>query len=86
VVNAKQIVTMAGEQCWPMALQCVFITAKVQTLKIPTLQVGQVIHVSRHSENSGRCSVEVADFTWVSPSKLARLITRNAEADSSTQE
>jgi hypothetical protein len=56
----------------------VYITAKVQTLKIPLLKAGQVIHVQRHPHEPTNCSVDVSDIEWVSPSKLARRIAESA--------
>lgn len=52
------------------------IHARVQTMKIPTLQLGQVVHVAR-SPGLESCSVSPGDVAWVSPSKLARLVKKS---------
>jgi predicted DNA-binding protein (MmcQ/YjbR family) len=52
------------------------IHALVKTMKIPTLQVGQVVHVARRP-GLVSCSVSPADVAWVSPSKLARLAKKS---------
>jgi hypothetical protein len=57
----------------------VLLTAKVQTTKTPVLDLGQVIHVDRSPWDAGRCSVDPADFEFVSPSDLARRIASLAE-------
>lgn len=49
------------------------IHARVKTMKIPTLQVGQVVRVAQHPHDPSTCSVSTTDVVWVSPSKLARL-------------
>jgi hypothetical protein len=60
--------------------------ARVRTLKIPTLEVGQVIRVNRLPGAPPRCSVQLADIVWVTRAKMARLIASNAEAESSPQD
>lgn len=52
----------------------VFLTAKVQTINIPVLEVGQVIHVARSPSDPGRCSVYPGDFRLLTRANLARRI------------
>lgn len=56
----------------------VHLTARVRTLKRPTLQIGQVVRVNPINDDPLRCAVAVSDVQWVSPSKLPRLAKKKA--------
>lgn len=51
------------------------ITARVHTLKIPTLQVGQSVSVRLHTSDDETCSVDIGSspVEWVGPKKLERM-------------
>lgn len=62
------------------------ITAKVHTLQIPTLQVGDQVVVRLHASDPTTCSVDLAKspVQWVGPSKLERM--KSVRANSPSQE
>lgn len=51
------------------------VTARVRTLKIPTLQVGQNVNVRLHTSDDETCSVDLGSspVEWVGPMKLERM-------------
>jgi hypothetical protein len=57
----------------------VYLTAKVRTLKTPTLRVGQVVRVRCSPWDQAKCEVATSDVHWVSPSKLSRLAKKHAK-------
>ena len=42
-----------------------YLTAKINSLKHPALQVGQWVNVYNVDSNSKRCSIEVGSFTFI---------------------
>jgi hypothetical protein len=55
------------------------ITAKVHTLKIPTLQVGDKVHVYPFPDDAEYCSIDLqwSPVVWVSRSKAERISAKS---------